>query len=451
MDKRLIFSLAVILLIFNEGFSQEKTDSTKRSKEEKVKTGWTFGAVPAIAYDTDVGFKYGGLVNLYHYGDGSTYPQYMHSIYLEWSRTTKGSGINQFLYDSEYLIPNIRVTLEASLLTEKALDFYGFNGREVLYKPAFEDVGSPEYISRLYYRHDRSLARFKADFQGPIIGRKLRWLGGLVYYGVDVDTVDVDALNEGKKDDLLPDIPGLYENYVDWGVIPDQHVGGGDHLFVKGGVVYDTRDNEPNPQKGIWTEALIMYTPSFDGNATFAKLALNHRQYFTLYPGRLSLAYRLSYQPKLFGDKMPFYMMPFVFDSKLARDGVGGKKTVRGILRNRLVGEDYLFGNLELRWKMYKTVILNQNFYLALSGFLDGGMVTGKYPVPSKQTLLDNGMTESQYNNHFNEENESLHVSYGAGLHFVLNENFIVAVDYGLANKPNDGDSGFYIGMDFLF
>jgi hypothetical protein len=36
-------------------------------------------------------------------------------------------------------------------------------------------------------------------------------------------------------------------------------------------------------------------------------------------------------------------------------------------------------------------------------------------------------------------------------VHFAINENFIVAVDYGLAAKKEDGDSGLYIGLNFLF
>ncbi|GAH72890.1 unnamed protein product, partial [marine sediment metagenome] len=39
------------------------------------------------------------------------------------------------------------------------------------------------------------------------------------------------------------------------------------------------------------------------------------------------------------------------------------------------------------------------------------------------------------------------------GLHIALNENFIVAADYGRAldKEKRDGLSGFYIGLDFLF
>ena len=78
-------------------------DSTANKKEEKIKSGFSFGAVPAVAYNTDIGFLYGAIVNLYWFGDGSRYPKFDHSVYLEWSRTTKGKGINQITYDTDKL------------------------------------------------------------------------------------------------------------------------------------------------------------------------------------------------------------------------------------------------------------------------------------------------------------------------------------------------------------
>lgn len=47
-----------------------------------VKKGFSFGALPAVSYDSDLGFQYGVLSNLYWYGDGSRYPAYDHSLYL---------------------------------------------------------------------------------------------------------------------------------------------------------------------------------------------------------------------------------------------------------------------------------------------------------------------------------------------------------------------------------
>ena len=122
-----LLSFTLSLLLSLSLFAQD-ADSTSSKKEEKVKTGFNLGGVPVVAYDSDIGFKYGALLNLYWYGDGSRYPQYDHSLYVEWSRTTKGNGINQITYESDKLLPGIRSLFEASYLTEKALDFYGFNG-----------------------------------------------------------------------------------------------------------------------------------------------------------------------------------------------------------------------------------------------------------------------------------------------------------------------------------
>lgn len=432
----------LFLFLFIQAFSQEKSES---------KTGWTFGALPVVAYDSDIGFKYGGLVNFYDYGDGSKYPKYDHSIYLEWSRTTKGSGINQFTYDSEKLIPGIRTTGEISYLTERALDFYGFNGYESYYNQDFvnDELDPSIYKSRVFYKNDRAMFRARIEFQGNIIENKLRWFAGIAYYNHSIDTVDITSLNDGKdSEDRLPSINGgLYGNYIDWGLIEPDQANGGSASLLKAGLVYDTRDNEPNPMSGIWTELQFVAAPGFMGNGDYGytRMALTHRQYFTLFPEVLNFAYRLSYQAKLSGN-MPFYMLPFVFNTapNMTRDGLGGAKTMRGILRNRVVGEDFVYGNMELRYKILRTKFLNQNFYIAIAGFLDGGMVTGKYELPETTDPEATAWLEMG-------DKEELHLSYGGGIHFALNENFIVTVDYGIAADERDGDNGLYIGLNFLF
>lgn len=447
-----LFSIGLILLLSVSLFAQN-ADTTSTKKTEKVKTGFNLGGVPVVAYDSDIGFKYGALVNLYWYGDGSRYPQYDHSVYVEWSRTTKGNGINQLTYETDKLLPGIRSLFEASYLTEKALDFYGFNGYQAVYNLDFEETyDSQGFANRLFYRHSRQLLRLKADFQGEIIGQKVRWLGGIAYYGNSIDAVDVDGLNEDKEEDLLSS-NSLYSSYVDWGLIKEDQIKGGNHTILKGGLIYDTRDNEPNPFTGIWSEMQLHYAPAFLSNRDYgyARLVLTHRQYFTLIPEWMNLAYRLSYQGKIAGE-MPFYMMPFMFQSapKLTRDGVGGSKTVRGVRRNRIVGDGFVFGNLELRGKILRTSLFKQNFYIALSAFADAGMVTQKYdfdssgipailPADFPDQILDLNAKEVP------------HLGFGGGIHFALNQNFIVTVDYGMAAKKADGDTGLYINLNYLF
>jgi outer membrane protein assembly factor BamA len=452
MKSRLL-SIALSLL-FSSFLIAQEADSTSSKKEEKVKTGFNIGGVPVVAYDSDIGFKYGALLNLYWYGDGSRYPQYDHSLYLEWSRTTKGNGINQVTYETDKLIPGIRSLFEFSYLTEKALDFYGFNGYQAVYDLDFEQEGLDQYggANRLFYRHSRKLLRIKADFQGEIIGQKLRWLGGIAYYGSSIDSVDISGLNEDKSEDLLS-YNSIYGSYVDWGLIKGDQAKGGNHTILKGGLVYDTRDNEPNPFTGIWSEMQLHYAPAFLSNTDYgyARIILTHRQYFTLIPEWLNFAYRLSYQGKIAGE-MPFYMMPFMFQTapKLTRDGVGGSKTVRGVRRNRIVGDGFAFGNLEFRGKILRTSLFKQNFYISLSAFLDGGLVTQKYKFDASgvpDVLPDDFPDQILDLN----AKETVHIGYGGGIHFALNQNFIITVDYGFAAKKEDGSTGLYINLNYLF
>jgi outer membrane protein assembly factor BamA len=201
----------------------------------------------------------------------------------------------------------------------------------------------------------------------------------------------------------------------------------------------------------------MVIAPGFLGNRdmSYGKLAITHRQYFTLIERDLNFAYRLSYQGRLFGD-IPFYMLPFIFNSppNYTRDGLGGGKTLRGVLRNRVVGEGYFYGNIELRWKFVHTRFLGQNFHIALSTFLDAGMVVGEYNVDLTKVPETFYINDKQYSrsDFFNEGNDNLHFGAGGGIHFVLNENFIVAVDYGLTFRPeDDGRSGLYIGLNWLY
>ncbi len=139
-----------------------------QEKEMVTKTGWNFGALPTITFDTDLGFQYGALVNLYNYGDGSRFPSYNHSLYFEVSRFTKGSGINRFYYDSDRLIKGLQTSVDMSYLSDQAYDFYGFNGYDAFYNADWIDDEQPAHIykTRMFYKYDRKLFRFKVDLQG---------------------------------------------------------------------------------------------------------------------------------------------------------------------------------------------------------------------------------------------------------------------------------------------
>ncbi|HOW39297.1 MAG TPA: BamA/TamA family outer membrane protein [Bacteroidales bacterium] len=439
------FRIAIILIVLFQftycTFAQEKA-------KEKIKDGWSFGFFPSFGYDSNTGAKYGGILKLFDYGDGSKYPRYDQAFNLEISRTTKGQGVNQLTYDSRTLFPGYRVMGEISYLTEKTLDFYGFNGYNAYYSSDYTSKSNPLYITSLFYKMERELLKLRTEIIGKLSGENIKWFGGIEYMNNRLDTVDVNNINKGKDEgSRLPySDGGLYGRYIKWGLIDPEQADGGQATLLKAGVKYDTRDNEANPMKGLWTDIQLIVSPGFISDGyTYTRVAFTHRQYFTLIPKRINFCYRLSYQAKI-GGEMPFYMLPLVYNSapQLTLSGLGGSRTIRGILRNRVVGEDFVYGNAELRCKVARTVLFNQNLYLALSAYADAGMVTGKYKLPD--TTDPEGIAWLAKG-----EEEELHTSYGWGIHGALNENFIVSLNYAWARDSRDGVKGTYLQMSFNF
>jgi len=452
---------ALLLLIFFLSFGlnaqdtiKNKSHKEKTEKTDKIKTGWNFGGLPVIAYDSDLGLELGALANIYHYGDGSRYPVYNHSLYFEASWYLKGSGIFRFYYDSDRLIKGIRTSLDLTYMPDRTFKFFGFNGYEAVYNSQWEDESDSTYVSRVFYRLNRKFFRAKLDLQGNIIEKKFRWLAGADFYNIVTGPVDIEHLNKGKSEDKqLPDTMGLYEKYVDWKVINPEEAKGGSFTVFKLGLVFDSRDNEPNPNRGIWTEILLVAAPKVTSSMErgFSKIAITHRQYFTLIKDHLTFAYRLGFQSTIAG-YTPWYAQGIMYPSRMNgayNEGLGGAKDLRGIQRNRLIGDAFFFGNLELRWKVIKFYWIKQNFYIALSGFFDTGRILKKIDIENIVNGLD--LTPDEKAMYFDFGAESFHNSLGGGLHIAMNQNFIIAVDYGRALNKQDGVSGLYIGLNFLF
>ncbi|HBQ82718.1 MAG: hypothetical protein A2X03_11680 [Bacteroidetes bacterium GWA2_40_15] len=443
----------ILLMIFMLSLSLNAQD-------KPVKTGWKFGgALPAVTYDTDLGFQYGALVEFYNYGDGSRFPDFNDHIYMEASRFTKGSGIYRIMYESNTLIRNVHMTSDLSYLPDKASYFYGFNGYESVFNKdwADDDLSSPPYRTRMFYRFERDQFRFKNDLQGKLAGDHIKWAAGLAFQNFDVNSVDIEKINKGK-DVQLPsgeDEPGLFERYQALNIISNEESHGGWVNTIKAGLMWDSRDNRPNPMKGIWAEMGIEAAPSFMGNDwDFSKLYIIYRQYFTLIKNDLAFVYRLGYQNTLTGE-VPFFYQSQVITSMLTgatNEGLGGASTLRGVLRNRVIGDGFFLGNFELRWKPFYFKFLNQDCYLGLSTFYDMGLVTNNIEMPANLATTFAAVYPFEvFSEYFNPGGEKLHQSAGISIMPVMNQNFVIAVDIGKSFNKQDGNIGFSIGLNYLF
>jgi outer membrane protein assembly factor BamA len=452
MKKTLSVLIALFLVLSVFGQEQEKV--------KKVKTGWKFGgALPAVTVSSDLGFQYGALVEFFNYGDGSKYPDFLDHTYTEISRYTKGSATYRMMFESKHIIPGIYWVSDLSYLPDRANQFYGYNGYESVFNNNWmKDELDGQYRTRMFYRMQRNQFRFKNDFEGKLSGEHFKWNAGFAFQNFKVSSVDIDKLNKGKSTDLLPSVtgePGLFERYQKLGLITPNEADGGWVNTVKAGISWDSRDNRPNPMKGVWTEMGVEISPKFLGNDWgFSRLYITHRQYFTLVKDDLALVYRIGYQTKLTGE-VPFFYLSQVITSRLTgtqSEGLGGSSTMRGVLLNRVIGDGVVYGNVELRWKPLYFKLFKQDCYLGLSGFYDFGMVTDKINLPSNLTTAFNtNYPEETFSDYFNIGQEKLHQSAGISIMPVMNQNFVISVDIGKAFNAQDGNIGFSIGLNYLF
>ena len=500
MKRIFLFIFVAVLAMSMQAAKKDKVQVTD-SLGRKVKTGWNFGALPSVAFDADLGFQGGALANIYYYGDGSQYPEYIHSIYAEAAYTTKNYGIFRINYDSKYLIPNHRLTLDMTYQPDAMCDFYGYNGYQSIYnqdlhkwKKDQSKMGDPaEYQSRAFYKYKRDLFRFAADMEGTIY-KNIKWNAGLGVLGYMIDECDIDMLNgKNEFDPSLPladqkamndNVEGLYEKYVKWSIIDQAEAHGGWHPYLRAGLTYDSRDQRTCPTKGIYADAFFTYTAAFGEQATAGynhlQFNFNFRHYVPIYRDRVTFAYRVGTQNNIAG-KSPFYMNTYLntlFIQRVMYEGLGGANSLRGIMRNRILANGFAYANIELRTKVAKFDIGNQHFYIGLAPFFDLGVITQPYeldeaaikegylkdvaeallpshdpnrPVPPLQLGEYFALDEE---GHIDQSKVYMpHMAAGVGLKVAMNENFVLSVDWAMALDKQDNAkwANFYIKMGYLF
>ena len=464
---RYIFTLLLSTLMAVSALAQES------SKQEIVKTGYNFGPLPAVAFDADKGFQLGALLNIYDFGDGSTYPNTRQQWYFEASFFTKGSQLFVVSYDNRFLIPGVRWSSTFTLTNDKAMDFYGFNGYMSYYDHAQVAAGKDkanhnDYIYTPKYRVNRLAMLFKSDFTGNIWQNKLFWEAGYhlsyIKQGYkDEQALNLEKINKNKEDyKMFPanETP-VFDLYRRWGIISEDEAWGGWNSTVRLGLLFDTRDKEGAPSRGIWAEAHTTLAPKWLGTSIpYYRYSATFRHYLPIVDNDvLTFAYRLNYEGTL-GKDAPYYVLPYitVMGQNYDRDGMGGYRTIRGLMRNRVQGLDVASYNVELRWRFVNFTMLNQNISFGLSAFSDGTMVTREFDM----SFNGDKQYEAEHAEYMAKglDSDRPHITVGAGLRFIMNQNFIVAFEYGLpiskfsSNKliqGQDGNGAFYINTGYLF
>ena len=345
--------------------------------------------------------------------------------------------------DFKTLIPDGKLFFDCTYFSAKKFDFYGYNGYASPFYADGIDLANNE-TSALNWM-SRNQFRFVASMQRRIVGN-LHWAAGVGYYNIKTGLLKLDEYKDQTT---------LYDLYRKAGLIREDEARGGNVLHLKAGLVYDTRDHDSDPTRGVNIEATLVGAPDIIDREGYSNLGFTFVgcHYVPLQKERLTFAYRVGVQAKIAGE-IPFYFtnnLNTLFFRKVYTEGLGGNASVRGINRNGVVGNGMAWLNTELRWRFVKFRLMNQNFYLALNPFFDMGRVIQPYRL-SEQKAAFNNYSGGTINPFYSGDNENLHSTLGCGLKIVMNHNFVISVEMAKALDKRDGEKMWNnIGFNFLF
>jgi len=444
--------------------------SLSAQEEKEMKTGWSFGVLPTATYSVDNGFQAGAFGDVYYYGDGKTYPDPLHKISWEGSYFTHSHRMRLYLaYDSKYLIPNMRVNASVTYMTDPLYSLWGFNGAAATQNYDVwgnrnmsipESLTNPTTLTNVnYYGMSRNMLRILANFQGRITDN-LNWAAGVNFWNWKLGDMKDNGVKVDDATRYYNTNSTLYKFLVNNNVITDAEKDGGTALELNAGLVYDTRDMEAAPNKGIWAEAYL------NGNVlnnAYLKACAYFRHYISIPidfipAGRPVFAYRLAWQQTIAGET-PFYMIqnnPLLVQRNMISEGFGSSNTIRGLRENRILAEGMAWVNAELRVKLVKFTLANQYFYIAVNPFFDAGIITKPYKADALAKLAapDGKVYDPAFNALIGDTTpiydpgkmNYLVYSGGAGLKIAMNQNFIVSADF--AKCFTEGmDAGLWIGI----
>ena len=403
--------LAPMLLTVSAMLLTLSAASPLHAQESTGPTGWEPTGLPALNYDSDEGFGYGVLFELYNYGEGG-YSPYRFTIQPTVFLTTGGRREFSLFFDAPHWLPEgWRINASLGSKRQFAIPYYGL-GNSAVYNAMLEDTEG-----QYYYRFGGTQRQAAVNVQRSLGDTPLRVLVGLGATRTKVDPLPKDAMTTLLNEVIENAMPGS---------IPETIPGGWSN-HIRTGLVWDTRDRETGPHRGTWSEVLVQAVPEFLGSESgYIRWTLVDRRFVPL-GDRLTFANRFIVQD-VYGDA-PFYDLSTIQTSFKQREGLGGSRTLRGIPRNRYVGKGLFLWNAELRWHATDFTVVGRSLHLILSTFVDTGRVWEDGLVPGELF-------------------SDLHTSFGGGMRVGFGENFIAGIDVG---HSSESTAAIYINTGYMF
>jgi outer membrane protein assembly factor BamA len=193
------------------------------------------------------------------------------------------------------------------------------------------------------------------------------------------------------------------------------------------GLVYDTRDLEPDPSRGMVAEITNELSLKSLGSAyDMDKIYAHFNFYQKILPSafqRLIFAGRIAMGHTALG--APFFEYQDQWSPEGDLEGLGGPRTLRGYKQSRFLGRTMYFSNFELRWRFAQTRWFKQHLEFSVVPFYDIGGVWDD---------LNLGTTNLRY-------------SRGMGLRIAWNESTVLRFDYAVSKE----DQQFFFNLAHTF
>lgn len=403
-------ALGVCLLAALTIAGSARADMFGKSDIEVKPTRTEVMVVPAIGYNTDLGLGLGATAVIARFKPGA-YPYHWR---IETSVNVRmkpqyGKVRFPFLVGSFQLArPGLldgkaRMRIEAVVVHRSNIGYYGMGNASVEETPwegIDREVDLEAYENAIQRnQYSRTTAQLQSDlwFDGPrslraFAGGRFSWNWTTVYEG-SVLADDLAGASGQKVQEML--------------------VGAGRYgqLLGFGGIMWDTRDHEFAPSRGVFHDLSIRGGPVFGEQGGFVAFNASLRFFVPVWKDNIVFAARLM--GDLIVGPAPFYELVW-YGGVYPAPGPGGGTGVRGVPEMRYHGKAKVIGSLELRHQIVRFKLFKQPTRLGGVVFVDTGRV---WTDLTSQPGLDGG-------------GFGLKVGLGGGPRLQIGETFLVRADF---------------------
>lgn len=350
-------------------------------------SSWTDIGYPKAYWTPTNGLSFG----LYYsqirppgYDDWDAPPPYRASISLDAEISTSGSYHVGLDFKFPNFFPGWRFDLRFWTLRAARQNYFGI-GNGTTY-----DGDNVTDDQQYYYKMDRRRLFIRGTAQRHIVGG-LRALAGFHIERWKLDTLSGTTL---LGDQVQAGLAPLVGTPV-W------------QPSLRLGLVFDTRNDEVTPRRGVLIEALFDVADSnVVGDVSFTRFTLSTAVYHSLLDEKLVLGGRIVGQSLNGSPPAGTYFT--IGASERAYNGLGGSLSHRAIYTDRFLAQDKLFGNFDIRYMISGAPQIGT---VSLLGFVDVGRVF--QPTEDDFTL------------------KGLHVGGGLGPVLTIGRNGIVGITFG--------------------